>query len=60
MSRIIDELISKMADAVKNIQSFAAEAGGAPMDADLTAKFEAAKADFDNLDAQSGYSLPKV
>lgn len=52
MSRIIDELISKRADAVKNIQAFAAQAGGAPMDADLTAKFEAAKADFDNLDAQ--------
>lgn len=54
MSRILDELISKRADAVKSMQAMVEQTGGKVMDADTAAKFKNVKAEIDNLNEQIG------
>lgn len=53
MSRELNQLIAARSDAIKNMQAFITQAGGKPMDADLKAKFENAKAAFEDLNVQA-------
>jgi len=52
MSRILDELVSKRHDAVKNMQAMVEAAGGKAMDADAAVKFNNVTAEIKSLGEQ--------
>jgi HK97 family phage major capsid protein len=52
MKRVTDELMAKRANALKNMQDIRDQAKDGVMDADQTAKFQAAEKEFDLFDEQ--------